>query len=230
LYNTSDEAARRAASEIENLGRKSLICKADVRSSKDVQAAVDRSVQRFGKIDILVNAAGISFWRRILDLSEEEWDLMMDVNMKGTFLCSKYVATHMVKKKVHGVIVNISSRAGKIGLEGLGHYSASKFAVLGFTQSLALELLKYGIRVNAVCPGRTETDMMRGDIVQEAKGRNIPEEEVREEMVRCIPMRRFATPQEIADAVVFLCGDQSKYIVGSSINVTGGLDLTRGGV
>jgi len=228
-YNTNKEAAIRTSNDIENLGRKSLVCKVDVRSSNEIKKMVNESIRKFGRIDILVNAAGVCSTVEVVDMSEDEWDSVMDVNMKGTFLCSKYVAREMIRQRVEGKIVNISSRAGKIGMAGMAHYSASKFAVLGFTQALALELVKHGIRVNAVCPGRTATDMTKEDIASLSKIKNISVEQARKEYAEPIPLGRFATPEEIASVVVFLCSDDSRYIIGESINVAGGLDLTSGG-
>lgn len=228
-YNTNKDAAVKTSNDIERLGRRSLVFKVDVRSTSEIKNMINESTGKFGKIDILVNAAGICSLVGVLDMSEEEWDSVMDVNMKGTFLCSKYVAKEMIRQKVEGKIVNISSRAGKIGMAGIAHYSASKFAVLGFTQAFALELIKHGIRVNAICPGRTDTDMVKEDVVSLSRIKNISIEQARKEYAEPIPLGRFATPDEIANVAVFLCSDESRYIIGESINVTGGLDLTRGG-
>jgi len=203
---------------------RALPLKVDVTKADEVDQMVESSLKTFGRIDILVNNAGINRIVKVVDMKEEDWDDVFAVNAKGTFLCSKAVAPHMMKQR-SGKIVNISSGAGKQGRSiGMAHYSASKFAVIGFTQCLALELAPYNINVNAVCPGIVDTPMWRevvapayaklwGVTVEEAFERNVKQR---------IPLGRPQTPEDIGNIVVFLASNESENITGQSVNVDGG--------
>ena len=218
------EQAAKTSEAVRVLGGRALALKVDVTKAKEVDQMVDSSLKKFGKIDILVNNAGVNRIAKVVDMKEEDWDAVFAVNAKGTFLCSKAVAPYMMKQK-SGKIVNISSGAGKQGRSiGMAHYSASKFAVIGFTQCLALELAPYNINVNAVCPGIVDTPMwsevvapayakLWGVSVEEAFQRNVKQR---------IPLGRPQTPEDIGNIVVFLASNESDNITGQSINVDGG--------
>ncbi len=200
-----------------------LTAKMDVTNEKEVVQVVSFFLQTAGHIDVLVNNAGVSTMNYFWELSEEEWDFNMNVNAKGVWLVSKHVVPSMIKRR-KGVIVNIASMAGKIGAPLLAHYSASKFAVVGFTQAAAKELAPYGIRVNAVCPGFVKTPMQDREVVWEAKLRGIDDpEKVREEYVKQTPLGRLCYPEDVAKVVLFLASDYSGFMTGQALNVTGGI-------
>lgn len=221
--------------EIRALGRQGMGVAADLRFSKDVNEMVEKVEAKFGRIDILVNNAainwpykgGLPLVSKLVDLSEEDWNQVLDVNLKGPFLCSKAVAMVMIKRREGGKIINISSRAGKMGIAGMGPYCASKFGLIGLTQTLALELAPYRINVNAVCPGRIRTRQYGMDRINAmARRRGITIEEARAQVdadvLRFIPLGRVAEPEEVANVVSFLCSGESDYMTGQAINVTGG--------
>jgi len=222
-YFKSEDDANDVVKEIDALGRAAIPVKADVSKIHEVEAMVRRTIDQFGRIDILVNNAGVSTMGLLVDLTDQEWDYNMDVNAKGVFLCCRAVARHMIGQR-YGKIINISSAAGKTGARFLSHYCASKFAVIGLTQSLALELAPYGINVNAVCPGYVETDMQSRELVWEAKLRGISPEEVKRGYLGCVPLGRLGKPEDVAKIVVFLASAQSDYMTGQAINVTGGME------
>jgi len=218
----NEESFGRIADEIEKLGRRVLPMKADVSESKDVERLVGETIRTFGRVDILVNNAGIHSVRFFTEISDEEWDRMIAVNVRGVFLCSREVAKQMIKQGEGGKIVNIASMAGKLGIADSAHYCASKFAVIGLTQSAAMDLAKYGINVNAVCPGLVETDMFKSLVQTRANLTNRGLEQIRKDYLASIPLGRFAGPDEIAEIVVFLCSEKADYMTGQAINMTGG--------
>ena len=210
----SQEDCQRVVDEIEQLGRKGLAVKCDVSSSGDVEAMVRKAVAEFGRVDILVNNAGIISYRPFLELTEEDWDKTLNVNLKGQFLCARAVAREMVKSK-HGRIINIASiSSGGCGIAFplIAHYTASKGGVVALTEALALELTSRGINVNAICPGAIDTDMAKG-----AK-----ESGQLEQVLARVPKGRLGKPEEIADLAVFLASEQSEYISGAAIVIDGG--------
>jgi NAD(P)-dependent dehydrogenase (short-subunit alcohol dehydrogenase family) len=185
-----------------------------------VQAATDR----WGGVDILVNNAGVISVGLVATLAEEEWDRVLDVNLKGTFLCSKAVAPHMMQRR-KGRIINLSSMAGKRGNAGVSHYCASKWGVIGFTQSLAHEMAPFDVTVNAICPGEVDTYMWR-DVLNPAiaAGRDGTTQEAWESMIaERVPLRRPQTAEDMGQAVVYLC--RADNITGESINVSGGSEM-----
>lgn len=200
--------------------------KADVTNKEEVQYMVKEAINKFGKIDILCNNAGISLIKDTIDLDEKDWDAHMNVNAKGVFLCSKEVACEMIKRQKGGRIINTASYLGKIGAGGLAHYCASKFAVIGFTQCLAIELGKYNITVNAVCPGDVDTPMMEREWKLHAFNNDTTSEEEKEKNRKRMLLGRLEKPQDVAKLVVFLASDYADYITAESINVSGGLPFT----
>lgn len=194
----------------------------DITKEEMVKAAVSKVLEDFACIDILVNNAGVSTMNWFWELTEEEWDFNMNVNVKGTWLVTKYVVPYMIERR-KGKIVNIASMAAKIGAPLLAHYSASKFAVVGFTQAIAKELAPYRINVNAVCPGFVRTSMQEREIAWEAQLQNIEEpEKVRDEYIKQTPLGRLCYPEDVAKTVLFLSSENADFITGQAINVTGG--------
>lgn len=208
--------------KIKDLSPKSLYWEMDVTDQASVRRAVAAAAERFGVIDILVNNAGVSTMNRFTDLSEEEWDFNMNVNLKGVWRVTKEVAPLMMKRK-QGKIVCTASMASKLGAPLLAHYSASKFGVLGFVQAIAKELADYGINVNAVCPGFVATSMQDREIVWEAKLRGIDDpEKVRREYISMTPLGRLCQPEDVAKVVAFLASSEADFMTGQGINITGG--------
>ncbi|MEK6645193.1 MAG: 3-oxoacyl-ACP reductase family protein [Candidatus Firestonebacteria bacterium] len=206
------ELSQMVASEIKKKNREAIALQSDVSNSIEVTNMVDEIIKKFKKIDILVNNAGIMQSISVEKMTEENWDKMMAINLKGVFLCSKAVMKYMKKQK-SGKIINISSLAGKSGGIMVGaNYSASKAGVIAFTKSLARELAPYKINVNAVAPGTADTDMAK-----------LFSAEQRRKIIDAIPLGRFANPEDIANAVVFLASNRADYITGATLDVNGGL-------
>lgn len=194
----------------------------DVRLRSSVEAGFAEALELMGGCDILVGNAGVSTMANALDITDDEWNFNFDVNARGVFLTNQIAARHFVAQGA-GCIVNTASVGAKGGAPFLAHYCASKFAVVGWTQSLALELAPKGIRVNAVCPGYTRTAMQSREVVWEAKLRGIPVEEMMAQYASVAPLGRNGKPEDIAGLAAFLCSDQADFITGQSINVDGGL-------
>lgn len=214
-YDRRSEAAAEVVREIERGGGEAMMVQADVSRASQVEAMVARVAQRWGPVEILVNNAGIYPHHLLVEMPEEEWDRVLAVNLKGTFLCSKAVIGVM-KERGWGRIVNMTASAGFRGSVRAGHYAASKGGMIGFTKSLAREVASLGITVNAVAPTTTDTDMPRGEL---------PEAEWREKLARQargVPMGRIGKPEEVADAVLFLIGEGGNYVTGQVICVNGG--------
>ena len=214
--------------EIEDLGRGALGLVADISDGAQVDNMVGRAVERFGHIDILVNNAGSRPGRDrvpVMDLEEDAWDEVQRVNVKGPFLCSKAVGREMIARGQGGKIIIISSTAGKRGVARLAAYCASKFALIGFTQSLALELASHSINVNAICPGWVETE--RSDYITAAlmpEGQSLEENRAQRELRRAeeVPLGRVALGPDVARTAAFLASAESDYLTGLSISVSGG--------
>lgn len=220
-----DLAPDRAAELAGSLGDRASSGQIDVRERASVQAAFDAVIAREGGIDVLCANAGVSTMQKSVDLTDEDWDFNMDVNARGIFLCNQIAVRHFLATGKKGVIVNTASLAGKVGAPLLAHYSASKFAVLGWTQGLARELAPLGIRVNAVCPGFVRTGMQEREIIWEGQLRGMTPEEVRKEYVSLTPMGRIEEPEDVALVVKFLASEGARFMTGQGINVTGGVRM-----
>jgi len=216
------------AKEIEQKGRKALALECDVTQKDQVMAMIESIASQFGRLDIIVNNAGVpsdAGASPILDTDEDVWYQTMDVNVNGVFLVSKYGGRLMRDSDNGGAIVMIASLAGRVGLQDYGAYCASKFGVIGFTQQLALELAKTGIRVNCVSPGSHDTDMMDGTIARATKKYQLPDGSFREQLQDFIPMGRQGDVSELASVVSFMCSMDASYVTGQTINVDGGARL-----
>ena len=218
----ADRNTAGAESLAAELGDRHASVACDVTLAASVGKAVGETAVKFGRLDIVCANAGISTMNRVRDLSEAEWDANMGVNAKGVFLTNQAAVRLWLDARQAGVIVNTASVAGKIGAPLLAHYCASKFAVVGFTQSLAKEVAAEGIRVNCVCPGYVRTSMQEREIKWEAKLRGMSPEAVLAEYVALTPMARLEEPEDVADTVLFLASDLSRFITGEALNVSGG--------
>ena len=212
------EAAARLASQHFGLG-------IDVRSQTSVVQAFAEVEARFGGYDILAANAGVSSMKLVVDLEESDWDFNFDVNAKGVFFTNQAAVRHFLANQLKGVIVNTASLAGKWGAPWLAHYSASKFAVVGFTQALAREVAEHGIRVNCVCPGFVRTGMQSREIQWEAQIRKMTPEAVIADYINQTPLGRLEEPEDVAKAVLFLASDLAGFLTGESLNVTGGVRM-----
>jgi NAD(P)-dependent dehydrogenase (short-subunit alcohol dehydrogenase family) len=219
-----DEATgKRTAEEVRKLGRRALALRTDVTRMVDLQAMADRTAAEFGRIDVLVNNAGIHRSAHTADVTEEDWDRLLAVNAKGVFFASQAVLRHMVPAK-RGNIISLASMAGKIGLRTSLVYGITKAAVISMTKSLALAHAADGIRANCVCPGIVETDMIF-QIDREAGERlfGLQPGEYLKQRVEQIPLGRIEKAEDVANVVGFLASRKSSYMTGQAINVTGGL-------
>ena len=205
----SDVAAP-VLSSIANSGRRSLLVKTDVSNEQQVRSMIDAAYAEFGAVDILVNDAGTFSQSEFVDLEVSEWDRVIAVNLRGTFLCCRFVLPRMLEQN-SGIIINVASQLGQIGGIEMVHYSASKAGVIGLTKALAREVSSRGIRVNAIAPGPILTDMMAQE-TEEWAARKLAE----------LPMGRFGQPHEVAQTAVFLASDDSSYYVGQTLCPNGG--------
>lgn len=220
------------AAQIEGLGSGAIALQTDIRDEGQVSAMVEKTVSRFGRLDIIVNNAGAPAGadrQPIVDVPVSEWDRIHEVNTRGTFLCSQAAARHMVARGGGGRIINISSSAGREGVARYGAYCASKFAIIGLTQVLAKELGSAGITANAICPGLTETERLSG-MAEGLKPEGVDVETYRQELIanhaEQVPMGRIAQPEDVARTAAFLASDEAGYLSGLAVNVSGGAWLT----
>ncbi len=221
------ESARATAQELEQLtGRPALAVHADVTVEEDVAAMVAQTVAAWGRIDLLVANAGVVIAGQATELDSASFRRVIDVNLTGYFLCVKYVAPVM-KAQRRGVIIQINSISGLRGSFGNGAYCASKAAGIGLTQSLALELAEYGIRVNAICPGHLlDSPLWVNSLYKQYAARfQITEAEVRQKYIDAVPLRRPCTYDDVCNALLFLASDQASYMTGQAINVNGGQEM-----
>lgn len=205
------EGVKKTAREIEFLGRQTLTFKTDVSKTKEVNEMVDKILDKFGRIDILINNAGITADSLLIRMKEADWDKVIEINLKGAFICLKAVAKPMLKAR-SGKVVNVASVIGLIGNVGQANYAASKAGIIGLTKSSARELAPRGINVNAVAPGFIKTLMTER-----------LSSEVKEEMRKRIPLDRFGASEDVARVVLFLVSDSASYVTGQVINVDGGM-------
>ena len=210
-YAGSEAAAKEVAAEIEAMGRKAFVIQADIASTEASTAMVDAVVKEFGRVDVLVNNAGITRDGLLMRMKEEDWDAVITTNLKGVFNCTKAAIKYMMKQK-SGNIVNISSIVGVMGNAGQANYCAAKAGVIGFTKATAKEVAARGIRVNAIAPGFIKTDMT-----------SVLSEKVVEAMLAGIPLNRLGETEDIAKAVLFLASSDANYITGQTLHVDGGM-------
>ena len=210
-YAGNVKAAEETVKEISDLGQKCLAVQADVSKLADVERLIEEATAEFGKIDVLVNNAGITRDGLLMRMKEEDWDAVIETNLKGVFLCTKAVIRGMMKQRT-GRIINMTSVVGVMGNAGQANYAAAKAGVIGFTKSTAKELASRGITVNAIAPGFIHSDMTA-----------ILPESVKEEMVKAIPIGRMGEADEVADTVLFLASNSARYITGQVIHVDGGM-------
>jgi sorbitol-6-phosphate 2-dehydrogenase len=206
--------------------RRALAIGVDVTDEDQVQALIERAVHEFGQLDLLVSNAGILLAEPVDEFPAEKWRAVIEVNLVGYFLCAKH-AVRVMKAQGRGTIIQINSKTGKLGSYKNSAYAASKFGGIGLTQSLALELAEYGIRVNAICPGNLLDSPLWVDSLysQYAKKWGIPEEAVRQRYEDQVPMKRGCTYEDVTNVVVFLASDAASYMTGQAINVTGGQEM-----
>ena len=212
-YHTGEEAAARVVEAIAASGGDAVSIGADVSREDQVNTLVKRVLEHWQKLDILVNNAGITRDRLLLRMSSQDWDEVLNVNLRGAYMCTRAALPHMVRRR-HGRIVNVSSVVGLSGNPGQANYAASKAGLIGLTKAVAREVASRNITVNAVAPGYIVTDMVQ----------NLPEE-VQKSVLEHIPLARFGAPEDVASAVAFLCSDGAGYITGQVIGIDGGLAM-----
>ncbi len=211
VLNGTSESVLKTASELEGLGIKVTATIGDVRNSEDVKAMIAKAVETFGSVDILVNNAGITKDKPMAMMSEDDWDTVLDINLKGCFLCTKAAAKVMIKKR-YGRIINVSSVAGAYGNPGQANYSASKGGMIGLTKTTAKEFAPRGITCNAVTPGLIESDMTE-----------ILPDDLKQKYLEKIALGRFGTPEDVANVIAFLASDEAAYVTGQVLDIDGGL-------
>jgi len=222
----NEDAAKSTAEAVRQLDRRAIALKVDVTNEEQVRGMVDLAVAEFGRLDIFVSNAGILFADAIEEFAYERWAAVINVNLNGYFLCAKHASRVMMSQR-SGAIIQINSKSGKKGSYKSSAYAASKFGGIGLTQSIALELAEYGVRANAICPGNLLDSPLWVDSLykQYAKKWGITEEEVRQRYIDQVPMKRGCTYDDVTNVVVFLASDQSSYMTGQAINVTGGQEM-----
>jgi len=211
VVNDIDESAKSVAEEIRAMDRQSLAILADVSLAPDVTRLVEATIATHGKIDILVNNAGITRDQLVVRLSEEDWDKVLDVNLKSVFLCTRAVLKYMIKQR-WGRVISITSIVGTMGNPGQANYASAKAGIIGFTRTIAKEVASRGITANAIAPGFIDTEMTQH-----------LDEKRRQELIGRIPIGYLGSPRDVAEAVAFLASDEARYITGQVLNVDGGM-------
>lgn len=212
-YSGNDEAANNTVKEIKDEGCSAFLYKCSVQNSDDVKKMVEYIIEKYKKIDVLVNNAGINKDGLMMRMSDDDFDSVIAVNLKGTFNCTKFVSRYMLKQR-SGKIINISSVVGISGNAGQVNYSASKAGIIGLTKSAAKELAGRGINVNAIAPGYIDTDMT-----------NVLSDSVKNEVMKAIPVGRMGSTHDISNAAAFLASEEADYITGQVISVDGGMNI-----
>jgi NAD(P)-dependent dehydrogenase (short-subunit alcohol dehydrogenase family) len=210
------EKGNRTVEAIQKKGGTAMFVRTDLQDSSQVKHLVEEAVTKYGTVDIVCHCAGTELVKLLVDTTEEEWDMVMDTNAKGAFLISKYALPHMIAKK-KGAIINISSQLGFVGFERFSAYCASKGAIIQLTKAMALEYSRYGIRINCVCPGAIDTEMVDRELAHFENP-----SELRKKIMDDHPIGRIGRPEEVAEAVLFLASERSSFIVGESLVVDGG--------
>ena len=213
LCSRDQERLENVATQTRSKGSKSIAVQMDVLNSRDIHSTLDRALAEFGKIDILVNNAGINVVKPFTELTEEEWDKILDTNLKGYFLCAQAVGRKMIEQK-SGCVINNASVFGRTGFMNLAPYIASKGGVVQLTKALAVEWARFNVRVNCIAPSYIMTEMATRDIEANPK--------ILEQNLKRIPMRRAGQPREVADVVVFLASDAASFVTGETVAIDGG--------
>jgi NAD(P)-dependent dehydrogenase (short-subunit alcohol dehydrogenase family) len=214
--------AEKTAAEVQALGKKALVVPTDVTKRADLRTMAERTQQQFGRIDVLINNAGIYRAAATLEVTEEHWDAIMDINAKAVFFATQAVLPAMIAQK-RGAIVSLASMAGKIGSRTNLPYNASKAAVISMTKSLALAHAADGIRVNCVCPGFVETDMWAAVAREQGALLGQSPEEFTRQRVRQVPLGRMERPEDVANVIAFLVSARAEYMTGQALSIDGGL-------
>ena len=237
LADINIQEAEQTAEEIRHQGGRALAYQANLANIAEIQPLVDRVVAEFGRIDILVNSAGIVQSKGFLDITEAEWDRVLDINLKGLFFCIQTVARQMIAQvpddikaagkpdRSYGKIVNLSSVSGRRGRSYQAHYAASKTAIISVTQSAALAFTPYGINVNAIAPSVVLTPMWEQNIKDKSQAFGVDAKKESDEFIARIPFKRPGSPDEMAAAIAFLCSPDADYITGQTLNVDGGFEM-----
>ncbi|MFX1323137.1 MAG: SDR family NAD(P)-dependent oxidoreductase [Promethearchaeota archaeon] len=221
LSDISEEGLKETLELIKDRKDKTTIMKVDVRNPDEVKNMIDSTIEKYGRIDVLIVNAGVVRVGPIETFPDEDYDLLIDVNLKGTHYTCKYAVPYFKKQK-SGSIITLASVAAHIGQVAHANYCSTKAGVLGYTRALALDLAPYNVRVNSVSPGATDTPMLQSDVAKQARDRGVTYEEVKKEFEQEGVMGRWATPEEIATGILYLATDESSYITGADLRIDGG--------
>ena len=221
LSDIDEEELKKTYDLIEEGKDRTIFMKVDVRKPEEVRNMIDTTVEKYGRIDVLIVNAGVVRVGPVEDFPDEDYDLLIDVNIKGTHYTCKYAVPYFKKQKF-GSIITLASVAAHIGQVAHANYCSTKAAVLGYTRALALDLAPYNVRVNSVSPGATDTPMLQSDVAKQARDRGVPYEEVRKEFEQEGVMGRWAKPEEIATGILFLATEESSYMTGADLRLDGG--------